>query len=236
MKKLRLSPRLAAVAQLVPQGASFVDIGTDHAYLPVWLLLEGRIPHAIATDIREGPLARGQAVAQQWQIPIENISFRCCDGLQGVKLGEVDTIAIAGMGGETIAGILEAAPWCRNEGIGLLLQPMSSIPELRQWLFEHGYCIASEEIVQEPGHFYVVLKVRPGQDRPLSRAELWAGRQEKGRKMPLRAVYLRNLILRSQRALEGMKQSTSISHTELHEQEQLLEELIQMEQEWNTWQ
>ena len=105
---MELTPRLQGIADQVPYGAAFADIGTDHAYLPVWLLLNGRIQTAIAADLREGPLARARETAAQYSVS-DRISFRLCDGLSAVSECEADTIAIAGMGGETIAAILEAA-------------------------------------------------------------------------------------------------------------------------------
>ena len=127
MRPMELTPRLRSVAQLVPQGAKFADIGTDHAYLPVWLLQRGIITKALACDLRQGPLDRARATAEKYGLT-EQMDFRLCDGLAGVRPGEADTIAIAGMGGETIAAILSAAPWTWREDCLLLLQPMSAQP------------------------------------------------------------------------------------------------------------
>ena len=112
MSKLELSPRLAAIAAQVPQGARLADIGTDHAYLPTALLLAGRIERAVASDVREGPLQRGRETARHYGQE-ENITFRCCDGLEGLTPDQADTVVIAGMGGELIARILSQAPWTR---------------------------------------------------------------------------------------------------------------------------
>lgn len=95
---MELSPRLRAVAELVPRGAHFADIGTDHAYLPVWLILHGVIESAIAADLRRGPLERARETAKKYSVS-EKMDFRLCDGLTGLREGEADTIAIAGMGG-----------------------------------------------------------------------------------------------------------------------------------------
>ena len=131
MRRLELSPRLAAIAEQVPQGARLADVGTDHAYLPAWLLLAGRISGAVATDVREGPLQRGRETARLYKVE-DRMVFRCCDGLAAVEPQEADTVVIAGMGGELMARIVERAPWTR--GCTLLLQPMSAQPFLRRWL------------------------------------------------------------------------------------------------------
>ena len=107
--------------------------GTDHAYLPAWLLQNGRIPSAIASDVREGPLSRARATARACGC-FERMSFRLCDGLSGIAPEEVDALVIAGMGGETIANILEAAPWVKGKNFPIILQPMSTQAELRGWL------------------------------------------------------------------------------------------------------
>lgn len=194
---MELSPRLQAVADQVPEGAVFADIGTDHAYLPVWLLLNGRIDHAIAADLREGPLARARETAAQYGVT-DRVSFRLCDGLTGIGAGEADVIAIAGMGGETIASILAAAPWTRD--CRLLLQPMTSFPDLRLWLQQNGYMIENEKIVREGNRLYSIWSVTGGTMAPLSPAELWVGVQSDD---PLRMEYLTMMEEKLERSLRG---------------------------------
>ena len=98
MRPIALSPRLLALARQVPQGVRFADVGTDHARLPVWLLEHGVIDHAIATDLREGPLERARETARRHELT-DRISFRLGDGLAPLERGEADLCAIAGMGG-----------------------------------------------------------------------------------------------------------------------------------------
>lgn len=157
---LQLTPRLQAVADLVPQGAAFADIGTDHAYLPAWLLLNGCIDHAIASDINAGPLSRARRTAEDYGCT-QHISFRLGAGLAKVRPEEADTVAIAGMGGETIAQILSDAPWTREQETLLLLQPMSAQEELRRYLWLNGYTIHRENIVREGQKLYLVLEPQP---------------------------------------------------------------------------
>ena len=125
-RRIELSPRLRLAADLVPEGARLADVGTDHAYLPACLLMEGKIPSAIAADLREGPLRRARETAAEYGCG-DRMAFRLCDGLSGIRPEETDAVVIAGMGGETIAQILEAAPWVRTRKIPLVLQPMSSL-------------------------------------------------------------------------------------------------------------
>ena len=113
-----LSPRLRMVADLVPTGIRLADVGTDHAYLPTALLQEGKIPFAVAADLRQGPLASAKATVRRAELE-GKVAFRLCDGLRGIRPEEVDGVAIAGMGGETIASILAAAPWTRELDVPL---------------------------------------------------------------------------------------------------------------------
>lgn len=224
--ELTLTPRLAAIARLVPQEARLADIGTDHAYLPVRLLLDGRVEHAIAADLREGPLSRARETARRHGVE-DRISFRLCDGLSGVDREEADAVVIAGMGGETIAAILSAAPWTR-EGTRLLLQPMTSFPDLRSWLQQNGYLILREYIVREGKRLYTVLETVGGQMKPLSVGELWAGRQSDD---PLRGAYLEMMVSKVSRALHGQLASRDRDEGQIAVLSQVLTELQNMRKE-----
>lgn len=236
MRLMELTPRLRSVADLVPKGAKFADVGTDHAYLPVWLLQRGIIDHALACDLRRGPLERARATAEKYSLT-EHMDFRLCDGLAGVRPGEADTIAIAGMGGETIAAILSAASWVWREGCLLLLQPMSAQPQLRLWLQQHGYTIAREILAREGDTIYTTFQVQSGPMPELTAGELWAGRQSRGEAAPLRSEYLNRLIDQTGRAVEGLRRSTrSADAGRLEDMEQAHRGLLELREEWLSWQ
>ncbi len=236
MKKLELTPRLQAVASFVPEGARLADIGTDHAYLPVSLLLDGQIPSAIAADLREGPLNRARMTAQEYHCT-DKVSFRLCDGLAQVESCETDVISIAGMGGETIAEILSAAKWVQRNKIPVILQPMSTQPELRRWLYRNGYEILEEKLVQEGDTLYVVMMAQAGESAPLTPAEEWAGRQRQGMDAPLRTVYLDNLLEKLGWALSGMARSKEGTASQRYQElDQIRSGLEEMKKEWKLWQ
>lgn len=195
---MELTPRLQAIANQVPQGARMVDVGTDHGHLPVWLLLNGRIDRAIAADLRAGPLDRARDTARQYG-QTDRVSFRLCDGLADVRPEEVDTVVVAGMGGETIAAILKAAPWSREDKL-LFLQPMTGAPKLREWLQANGYRILNEEIVREGKKLYSIWTVTGGEMPPMTPAELWAGKNRPG---PMRKEFLDMMERKAERALQG---------------------------------
>lgn len=235
-KRLELRPRLKAVASFVPDGARLADIGTDHAYLPVSLILEGRIPSAIAADLRKGPLDRARTTAMEYGCT-QKLSFRLCDGLKGISPDEVDTVAIAGMGGETIASILSAARWVKEKSLPLILQPMSTQPELRRWLWQQGYVIQKETIICEGNTLYNIFLVTSGEPEPMTLAQEWAGRQYPGMVSPLREQYLDSLLEKAKRALDGIAQSQEgTSSRKYQELEQVRAGLQEMKEEWKQWQ
>lgn len=233
MRGPELSPRLSMVGELVPVGARLADVGTDHAYLPAALILEGKIPWAVAADLRRGPLDRARTTVREYGLT-GKAAFRLCDGLTGIRPDEVDAVAVAGMGGETIAAILSAAPWVRERDLPLILQPMSSFPDLRGWLQSNGFTIAEERLAREGDTLYTALLVRAGEMGPLSPAELWAGRNNRD---PLRGAWLDMWIARVRRALEGMAQARGEGvSVRKHELEEVLSGLIDMKEEWELWQ
>ena len=202
---LHLTPRLQTVADSVPTGARLADVGTDHAYLPAWLLLEGKIPFAVCTDLRPGPLERAKETVEHYGVE-DKVSLRLCDGLAGVKADEVDGVAIAGMGGETILHILKEAPWSREKTC--IVQPMSSLPDLRSGVGPLGMHIVRETLAQEGETLYVVMELAPGAEGPLTAAELQAGRVENHQDDPLWPQYLRQEEARTRRALAGLERSS----------------------------
>ena len=155
-----LSKRLQRIADYVRPGDRVVDVGTDHAYIPIWLLLNGIVSQVCATDIRSGPLERARADAEYYGVA-DQLKLAQCDGLEKTQPQDVDTIIIAGMGGETIIGILSAAPW--STGKRLILQPQTKQAELRAWLADHGCRITDAALVYDTGRIYLVWLVEAGE-------------------------------------------------------------------------
>lgn len=171
--KLPISNRLLLCASMVPRGARVADVGTDHGFLPVYLLQNGICDRVLAADLREKPLQTAKTNAARFGTA-EQTTFRLSDGLHNIKPTEFDTLVCAGMGGDCIALILDAAPWLRNENYTLILQPQSSGNDLRRYLGENGYCIEEEHLVQDGRFLYAAMKVRFGGGRPLSAGEQYA--------------------------------------------------------------
>lgn len=231
-----LSPRLQAVADLVPAGAKLADVGTDHGRLPVWLIQHGVVERAVCSDLRPGPLSRAKALAERWQVS-DRAVFRLCDGLSEIAPYEADVITIAGMGGETIAEILHAARWSNQPGHTYILQAMSGMDGLRRYLSGNGFVIDREVLVEEGDTLYVVLLAQPGEMKPLTEGEIWVGRQGPELDSSLRSRYLAQELQKLRRAVAGLECSRRPEDMEKKKWYELAAwEVARMEKEWEQWQ
>ncbi len=221
--------RLRLAASFVREGAVFADIGTDHAYLPIYLLERGRIPRAIAADIGEGPLARARAHLAAVGMS-DRVRTVLTDGLRGLDREGLTDIAICGMGGELIAAIIEEASFLRDPAIQLILQPMSRAAVLRRYLAENGFAIREERLARAAGRVYACLSVfYDGRRRTLSDAYAEVGEPtlstEEDRRLFGELIDRRLLSFDAkQRALSGG------GHTDFPEKE-LVEELRKIREE-----
>ncbi len=206
MRELALQPRLQLLADMVPAGSRLADVGTDHGYLPVYLLQQGRISRAIASDIVDGPLQHARQTAAEYEV--DGIDFRLCPGLDAIAPHEADTVVIAGMGGETIQAILTAAPWTADGSHLLLLQPMTKVEYLREWLVDNEYAFTEERLVWDKDHLYPVFAVRGGTQPPLTPAQQYGGVLLDGD--PLYGAYLDERIGKLQKAVEGLQKSSAV--------------------------
>ena len=155
---MKLSRRLETIASFVPEGSAVADIGTDHGYIPIHLVQEGKAKHAIAMDVRKGPLLRAQAHIHEAGLEA-HVEVRLSDGLLKLEQNEADCVVIAGMGGELIIHILE-------EGRGLwegiphwVLSPHSELDKVRRFLEEQEFFIERETMIKEEGKFYTVMGI-----------------------------------------------------------------------------
>lgn len=157
---IRLSKRLQAVAGLVSNGRKVCDVGTDHAYVPIYLMQTGVIIQALAMDVNEGPLLRAKEHITEQGLS-EYITVRRSDGLAAMQAGECDSIVIAGMGG----GLMNRILWEGEAKLGsvkeLVLQPQSDIELVRRYVAEHGFVIDRQDMVKEDGKYYMMFRCVP---------------------------------------------------------------------------
>jgi len=162
MKSIKLTGRLRAIAGYIRDGASVADIGTDHGLLPVYLAQTGLARYIIASDISADSLESARISAAKYGVS-DMIVFINAPGLDCISAANetgaamVDTIVIAGMGGETIAGILNESSRTIKPGIRLILQPQSKTDTLCRFLYNNGYVIGSTKIALDKGRRYTVI-------------------------------------------------------------------------------
>lgn len=187
-----------AIARRVTPGARVIDVGTDHARLPVWLAQTGRAAHVYASDVRPGPLDGARALIEETGVG-DRVTIRLTDGLIGFGPQDADTVVIAGMGGETMADILAAAPWVRG-GTRLILSPQSKQDVLRRALVNLGLAVVSESLVSDAGRLYPIIEARGGVSEEYAPAELFTGKFGQIRRDALFPQWLSQLIRSAERA------------------------------------
>lgn len=152
-----LDARLSAAAHFVRPGHTAADIGCDHGKLSAFLAGSGRCPRIIACDLRPGPLQKARAACAPWA---DRIDLRLGDGLSVLQPDEADDLVIAGMGAETIAQILAAAPWVFDARYNLVLVPTTKHTVLRRWLAQNGFALTGETLCTAAGRWYAVMNAR----------------------------------------------------------------------------
>ena len=153
---INISDRLKCVAGLVNKGARVADIGTDHAYLPIYLVQSGISNKVYACDVRKEPLRRAKLHIDEYGLS-DKITTRLCDGLKGINKGDVDTVTICGMGGRLMKNILEAGIDKLGDNTQLVLSAQSELRDFRKYLLETGIDIKSEHILLEDGKYYFIF-------------------------------------------------------------------------------
>lgn len=171
-----LSPRLNAAATLVRGGGVLADIGTDHAYLPVYLIQCGKITKAVAADIGKMPLLNAAETVKRYSLYNE-ISLRLSDGLCAFVPGEVSEIVFAGMGGTLIVQKLAETPWVKDPSLHFVFQPQSRAEELREYLYKNGFEIGTELAVHEGRRYYITFDAfYTGEMHDFSPVQLFTGK------------------------------------------------------------
>ncbi len=207
-----LSKRLSAVAGLVTEGASVADVGTDHGYVPIYLIERGISPKALALDIKEGPLERARTHIEAYGLA-DRIETRLSDGLKNVAPGEVDVMVAAGMGGKLVIKIMEEGKEVLGSLQFWILQPQSEIEKVRRYINGNGMRIAAEDMVVEDGKYYPVMKVMRGEEEPYEEWEyrygkrLLEGTHPVLRSYLIREVHIKETILGQLRGQEKTKRT-----------------------------
>lgn len=204
-----MSNRLELIASFVKNGIGVVDVGTDHGYIPVMLVKRGYKGNIIATDINEGPLNKAKQSLIEADCE-EAVELILCNGLDGCESEKIDTIIVAGMGGDTITGILDRAEWCAREDIKLILQPVTKPEILRYWLVNNDFRIINEAQTEENGTVYQIICAVPGRDCRYKDSELFIGRYDLIKGSTYYEQMLDKHIIRFSSAAEGLKSTDRV--------------------------
>ena len=218
----KLNPRLEKIFEIVPPCNFAADIGTDHAYIPVCLILSGKAKAAVAADIGKGPLARAKETAQKYAVD-DCISLRLGGGLSILCENEAEVLIIAGMGGLLISKILSEDEKVAKSAQTLILQPMTAAKELREFLVENGYKIDCEFLAREGEKIYNIMKVSVGSSDSLSVYEKYIGKNLKS--SPDFKDYFRQRTEKLSKSITGLLKS---KNKENHEKAQKLIKIKEM--------
>lgn len=207
---MELSKRLQAVADLVTAGYKVADIGTDHAYIPIFLLETGKTDWAAAMDVNKGPIEKARENIRAYGLEAQ-IETRLSNGFLALGKGEVQSAVIAGMGGNLVIRILQEGRDVVSTLQECILQPQSETDKVRAFLLREGFFFIEEDMVEEDGKYYPMMKVKPPKSGEESRQneevwkieQLWFGKLLLEKRHPVLKRYLeretriREEILRS---------------------------------------
>lgn len=207
-----LKGRLKLIAQKVPECDRVCDIGTDHAYIPIYLIQNHVCKKAIAADVGQGPLSAAEENIRSHKLE-DRIETRLGDGLEPIAEDEADVIVIAGMGGILIKDILERDIAKAKKAKGLVLQPMNALEVTREWLYVHGFEILDEELTNEGEKIYNVIVCKwTGKRNKVEKINYYIGKKLIERRDPLLPVYLEKKLRQVKGVLKEME-NTRDHHT-----------------------
>lgn len=212
-----MTPRLMAISDMVDFGASIIDVGCDHGYIPIYLAEEGKIKKAIASDVNDGPLRSARKNIEKFGFT-DIILTAKSNGLCDIECDEYDTIIIAGMGGILISEILKNSV----RGKTYILQPMTAVENLMKFLSDNGFKVISHTLAEEENHIYNILKVVDGSEE-IADIGLYLG--EKLEKSELYYKYADNLKRKFKKIISGLSNSKSDKQYEIDRYNRLLDSL-----------
>ena len=206
---IKLSQRLQAIADMVPQGSSVADVGTDHGFLPCYLAQNGQAVQVIACDINAQPLALAQKNVTDYNVA-DIVSTRLGNGLSVIEPGEVDVVTIAGMGGALMLEILDAASDVVDRLQRIILQPNVGMEAVRIWAEKNRWHIVQEELIRENDRFSVIIAMEPGRSlNSMTPVELFLGPELLANQHPLLGFYISEEWDKTQKVLAQLAQSDS---------------------------
>ena len=209
-----MSSRLEMIASFVTQGRGVADIGTDHAILPIILRRRGYKGYIVAGDINEGPLKKAERGLLEAEI--YDVELKLCNGLESIDGSRIDTIVVAGMGGDTITGILDRGlydmpEWADRSDYMLILHPVTKPEILRYWLVNNGFRISGENYIEDNGILCQIICAEPGESEKYMDSELYVGKLERIVNQPCFEAVVDKHIKRFKAAVKGLENASDAS-------------------------
>jgi tRNA (adenine22-N1)-methyltransferase len=220
---------MAAIAAMVKPGSRLADIGTDHAYLPVYLVTEGIIQFAVAGDVNHGPFLSAVESIKRYQLT-SAIDVRLGDGFNVLIPGEVDTVILAGMGGAGIIGILSRHKDITSSLSRLILQPMLAAGAVRHWLVDNGWHLVDETLVEDDGRIYEIIVAEQGESHKYPDIEYDIGPLVWEKRHPLLKDHLALLIAQTKHVVVEM--SVSMQAIGSPKYKEYVTKIIQLEERY----
>lgn len=221
-----MNKRLQIISEYI-SNKGFVDVGTDHGYLPIHMAENGYKGKIFASDVNADPLNKAIRNAKEAGLS-DKIDFFLCDGLEKCPRDEIDTIVVAGMGGDMIVKILDEGYWCMSSDYKLILQPMSKQEILRYWLIYNDFEINHELQLEENGTIYQIIVATFGGNTKLNDAELYIGSYNLALDKQLYIREYKALYNRFFRTVNEIKSGDKIPQYRLKLFEQILAQLTEM--------
>ncbi len=209
-----MSSRLELIASFALQGRGVADIGTDHAILPIILRRRGYKGYIVAGDINEGPLKKAERGLLEAEV--DDVELKLCNGLEGIDGSRVDIIVVAGMGGDTITGILDRGlydmpEWADRSDYKLILHPVTKPEILRYWLVNNGFRISGENYIEDNGILCQIICAEPGESEKYMDSELYVGKLERIVNQPCFEAVVDKHIKRFKAAVKGLENASDAS-------------------------
>ncbi|MBE6819636.1 MAG: SAM-dependent methyltransferase [Ruminococcaceae bacterium] len=199
---LNLSKRMLMAAKMVRKGNAVADIGTDHAYLPAYLILNGIAPKALACDVRKGPLENAKKTVEHYGIE-DKITLRLSDGFDEIQPSEAEDFIMCGMGGTLMEQLVSRTHWLKDSSKRIIVQPQSHAEDIRRFFVENGFEILFEDACTDGGKLYCAMAAEytgAKLQRPVS--YIYTGELPKCQKKEAR-LYLENTVARLHKKLEA---------------------------------
>ncbi|MBU3189686.1 class I SAM-dependent methyltransferase [Clostridium bowmanii] len=228
---MELSIRLKTIASMVKECDTIIDVGTDHGYVPIYLVQNSVIKSAIASDINRGPVEKAQNNITQSNVS-KQITCRLGSGLSTVVVGEVQIAIIAGMGGNLIRDILEADLDVVKQFKYMILQPVQNAEVLREYLYNTGYDIFDEEICKDDGKYYEIIKVKYN-NKPVEVDNIYyeISKILLDKKDAVMKSFIEYKLLKYSKVYNALKEETVLSKDRKHE----LYHIIRLLKEFLKW-